>query len=385
MGLTTGAAAQDWSFDPIIKAGWEVDDNAVLSIRTDEEVEVSGYIIDVSANVEYATETTSFSLEPRARSRNYSDPQFDSTDAFVRMNYRHSSQSNTFRVRVVYEVESVRTAERADADSEIIDLEDIRYDDTGLVQIGGDRNRWGISPSWTYRISNVSSFTLNLAYFDITYDEVFGDILVDYSDARADLSYGRAISGVTDMLYVATGRQYENANDINEFSGFGMMGGIRRALSEKTELRVLLGVETADFDSVRETASEFVANISLIRRLQTITILAQYKREIPADGGVIPTIRDNIYLNFSRRLNDKISASLGVRAYQTTILSSTSEGGRDFVELSAGLGWHLSPTFNVQFSFKHTIISRGDVLGETADADRAAIWFVYHPKSPELR
>ena len=42
MGSTTIAVAQDWRFDPILKVGYEIDDNAALSIRTDEEVEIAG-------------------------------------------------------------------------------------------------------------------------------------------------------------------------------------------------------------------------------------------------------------------------------------------------------------------------------------------------------
>ena len=34
--------AQDWGFDPVIKIGSEVDDNALLRIRTDEELRLAG-------------------------------------------------------------------------------------------------------------------------------------------------------------------------------------------------------------------------------------------------------------------------------------------------------------------------------------------------------
>ena len=99
MGSTTGAVAQDWRFDPIFKLGYEVDDNAALSIRTDEEVEIAGFQADVTARVDYLTETTIFSLIPRVRVRRYDVSEFDSTDSFLKMIYSHKTLAHTFAFR----------------------------------------------------------------------------------------------------------------------------------------------------------------------------------------------------------------------------------------------------------------------------------------------
>ena len=96
MASMTIAVAQDWRFDPVFRLGYEIDDNAELSIRTDEEIEIAGFQADVSARVDYLTETTTFSLTPRVRVRQYDISEFDQTDYFLTMNYSHRTRAHTF-------------------------------------------------------------------------------------------------------------------------------------------------------------------------------------------------------------------------------------------------------------------------------------------------
>lgn len=384
LGPVSTAVAQEWIFDPIIRAGWELDDNAVLSIRTDEEVKITGWNADASAEIGYNSETTDFSLTPRVRFRRYDDETFDSTDLFTRLNYRYLTRSSIFRIRGSFERESVRTAERSEVQSEITDPDDLTNDDTGLVQFGGDRERWQFRPSYTYRINDISSISLNLSYMDVSYTDQVADVLSDFTDKLAEISYGRKVTPVTDLIFLMSGRQFRNDEDVNEFDGFKMMGGIRRQLTEKTELTALVGGEVAEFDSDRETASEFAADIRLIRRLETITVMAQYKRGITADGGWLPTARQNFTLNFSRRLSEKITVGIGARLWSTEQVSSGAGSSRDYTELRAGLGWHLTPTFDFRFEVRHRNIDRGDLIGEKADSNQVGIWFVYRPRSPQM-
>ena len=383
LGSTSIAVAQDWVFDPVIKAGWEVDDNAVLSIRTDEEVKVSGYRGDVSLNLNYLSDTSRFSLVPRIRVRKYDIEEYDSTDVFFRANFNHRGQSSSFGLKTLYEQESVRTAERSDADFDFEDPTDIVNDDTGLVQLGGDREKVRLRPDWSYRTSTTSSISAVIDYFDVTYEDVFQDLLTDYTDTKAEVSYSSAFSDVTTGVLQINARQFRNDDEINEFDGFGFLIGFERALSEKTELRALIGMDNAKFpgDGASDE-SAFVADFSFARNLETIRILAQYKLAITASSTRIPTIRDNFNLNFSRRLSEKISASLGVRAYQTKVLTGNSNAGRDYVKLAAGFDWYLNPTFLLEFEISHTVIDRR-LAGESADANQASVWFVYRPNSPQ--
>ena len=74
------AMAQDWRFEPIIGVGYELDDNATLDVRTDQEVELEGILVDLLADITYISPKSRFFLQPRILMRNYSDePDFDPT------------------------------------------------------------------------------------------------------------------------------------------------------------------------------------------------------------------------------------------------------------------------------------------------------------------
>ena len=88
--LAVGTAqAADWRFDPEIRVGYELDDNAPLVISPDSTDEIQGYIIEGSATIGSATQRTSLDITPTIRTRNYDEERFDSDDGFLSLNYNH--------------------------------------------------------------------------------------------------------------------------------------------------------------------------------------------------------------------------------------------------------------------------------------------------------
>ena len=138
--------AADWRLDPEIRVGYEFDDNAPLAVSPDSKDEIQGYIIEGSAIIGAATERTTFDLTPTIRSRNYDEERFDSNDGFLRLNFNHQGLKSNFRIRGNYAQESVRTAEREDADPDVDDPDEIPGDDTGTAFAIGDRDRLWIMP-----------------------------------------------------------------------------------------------------------------------------------------------------------------------------------------------------------------------------------------------
>ncbi len=374
----TAVQAAEWRIEPLIGVAGEFDDNAILTTRTDTEADLSGYIIDASAKFAYASETTKFFITPKLRSRDYGDPLFDSDDQFLRFDFDHDTQSTNFRLRGSYDRESVRTAERADVDLEIEDPDEIPDDDTGRVLIRDRRDKLRVIPSWTYRVSNVSSYSVNMNYSDVQYDNVFGGLLRDYTDARVGVSYLRSWSPRNTAILTATYRQFEPDGG-NEVTSAGFNAGFERTLSETTRLRAFVGLEDTDQET-GESDVNWVGNISLMRRLQTITMLAQYKRTVSAGGGGALSVRDSINLNFKRRLNERISAGLGVRAYQTNALNDAivTFEERDYIQLHSQFTWHLTPKFSLEANYRYTFIDRSE-LGESANSNNVTIWLNYRP------
>jgi hypothetical protein len=378
--LVSTASYAEWEITPVIKVGGEVDDNATVDPRTDQEVRLSGILADLSADLAYSSDLTTFSVRPTFLLRSYSDnPEYESNDIFLRSILRHQMRNSAFGFRVNYDEQQVRTAERSDVDLDLQDPDEIDENDSGRVLLTGDRQKLRFVPTWDYNFSNVSSFGVRVDYYDVSYDNVLANGLTDYTDSRLGLTYRRAVSDRTTFVATATGRRYE-ADDplVEDVNGISGQIGIDREMSQTTRLRANIGVENTE-QTVGSKEPEVIGDITLIQNLETISMFAQYRRAVSASGVGQVSVRDQISINFSRRLNEKISAGLGVRAYQTRNIGQVTSpfNEREYVQLRSSFTWFLSPAFSLQADYRYTVIDRGPALDGRANSNRINLWFVY--------
>jgi hypothetical protein len=111
-------------------------------------------------------------------------------------------------------------------------------------------------------------------------------------------------------------------------------------------------------------------------------MFAQYRRSISASGASRLEIRDTVNFKFSRRLSEKISAGLGVRAYQTRGKGATQvDTDRNYIQLQASFGWYLTSYFSIEAEYRYTVLDRSGELAESSNSNRINLWFVYQPKT----
>ena len=376
------ALAQEWRFEPILRVGGEYDDNATLDTRSDQEVDLSGLLLGARAAIYYTSPASTFFVQPEIQSRNYNDESvFDSDDFFLRSNFRRRMERSTVGFRLNFEDQPVRTGERADTDLEIEDPEEIPDDDTGRVFRSGSRQKLRVSPYWNYRVSNVSSIGANLYYTSTEYDDVFAGTLTDFSDTWVELNYRRAVTNVTTLGILLKGRRYDSDNTPEDIDGYGLSALIEHALSEKTQIKAAIGFEDTDEPGF-DTDPEATGSVTLTRDLETIRLIAQYRRSVSGSGAGRVSVRDSINVNFLRRLNEKISAGLGVRAYQSkNVGGASSQENRDYVQLRSSFVWYLTRSFVIEADYRYTVSDRGEAFQETANSNQVNLWFVYQPKT----
>ena len=379
------AEGAEWRLEPVVRVAGDFDDNPFLSIRTDADENASGYIAEGAVKVTYAADRSNFTITPRLRSRQYDeDLDLDSDDQFLTMNFATQTISTDFRLRGNYSRESTRTAERADTDFDIEDPDEIPEDDSGRVGIRDRRERLILSPSLLYRLSNVSAISARIDYQDVDYDEAFLDILTDYVDTRLNLTYSRAFSSRNTGIVGATYRTYDTDDNLSSVDGVGFNIGFDRRISQTTRLRARAGLEDTEFvDADNQLA--WIADISLSRQLETINLLAQYRRSVSASGSGQLGARDSINLNFTRDLNDRFSAGLGARIYSTSAVNETVRDfdDRDYVQLRSQFTWRVSEVFSIEANYRYTVLDR-ESLGESSNSNEVTIWFSYQPR-PMIR
>ena len=383
--VMASVATAEWQFDPILRVGWDHNDNASMSHRTDGEQEISGLVAEASVDIRSDSETSYISLRPMVRTRNYEDLyNLDSDDAFLRLRWGLDGEKHMVRSVVSYDSESVRTAELGGEDFDFeSDPGDLADDDTGRIGLQQHRERLRILPRWTYRFSDVSSIVTETNFLNVTYsDQPAETNLFDYRDARVAFSYKHALSQTNTGILSLTGRDYQTDNvNRNDASGYGITAGFTRQWSETTQLRALLGVEQTEIDDPSAEQEDldpnFVTEVSLLRQLETTRLLAQYRQRIIASGRGGLRRRSEANLSLARDLNDKISAGIGFRAYTIDALEGSGKE-QDYVQLRGQFVWRITSALSIQATYIHTLLDRRDI-GESSNANHLTLWFSYQP------
>ena len=373
--------AQQWTLQPELRAGYEYDDNARLRSVEAQVQEIDGFILEGSLGIGYNTQRTTFELTPRLRSRIYDEtPDVDSDDQFLKFDFGHETLKGEFRVRSSYDRESVRTAERADPDFDVDDPDEIPIDETGLLFSDQRRERFRIAPEWSYDVTERMILGLEASYTDVSYDESIAGFLVDYTDQRLEGSLGWNFTERTRGYLGAGVRKYENDLGNNDVDGVVATVGIESEFSQTTRLVAEIGYEDTERSDTGESDANVVGNFNLIRRLETVTMLAQFRRDIAATGAGRVTTRDSLNFMLRKQFTERVSGTLGVRAYQSEDVGgeAVTLEERDYAEFRAQLGVALSRAFFVEGDYRHARIDRSGLEG-SADGNSITLWLVYRP------
>jgi hypothetical protein len=369
---TSPVHSQSWRFGPEVAVGYEYDDNAELTIRTDDVVELNGILAEASVDVDYLSETTKFSFDPLVRRRNYpGDEEFNATEIDARLRYEYEGLKSGWRIDGRYNRAPVRNAERVDQDFDSTDPDDIPDDDTGLVQFGGNRERLSIRPSWSYRWTDVSSTSVKINYRDVSYDETFV-FLVPYTDTTVLGDYRRRLSQKSTGFIEGSLRRYDGDDD-TEFDTFGIGIGFESQLTPKIQMHTRVGAERVESPLTGISETRPVGDLTFIRRLETIRLLAQYRRSVSSTGSGNMSERDSININFTRDLTERFGAGLGVRSYlnKPIILSGGTGPGfeRRFLQLTGLFTWNITKSLSLRTSYRYTVSNR-EVQGESANSNQ---------------
>jgi len=385
--LHSGSALAEWRIDPTLRVAWDYDDNATLDTRTDQERQISGYIGEASANFHYDAQRGFFSVVPIVRTRDYgSDSDLNSDDQFLLLSANYSGNRNIFSILSSYGREGIRTAELADAELDTeIDPDDIDDDQSGRNDAGERtrRERYRVTPRWTFRFSQVSSIDADFNYLTVAYDETQGvNQLFDYTDMRFRLAYRHAFSPRNNGVLIASARDFDTDRFAGDRKTYGLSAGFVRTLSQTTEFRATAGIESIDEEDVLgntlDTDPRFVFEVSVVRRLETTRLLAQYRQRVNATGRGGLTRRNEMNLRLTRNLTERFSAGIGLRAYNDQTVTGASRE-QTYVQLRGQVLWRLSRAFFVQADYRHTTLDQ-EVIGESADSNRITVWLTYQPR-----
>lgn len=374
-------AAANWQTTPSIAVGVLYDDNVRLNsdIPGLDDSE-DGYAVEADVEFAFITQLTSFSLTPKIALERFSgDSSLDSTDEYVNFDLFRRGEKSRFRFRGGYSQETIRRAERLDADLDADELIDVPDDDSGVVLSNEDRQRIRLIPEFSHQFTQQSLAGLRFIYLDTSFDAAANVGLRDFTENRVELFYEHTLSQRDAILFGVQGRRYEPDVGGSDITGYEAAIGFRRALSERTRFQINLGVDSTE-DDLGNDEENVVGDVSITHRLQTTNILAAYRRSVRGSGLGTVSIRDTLIFNMRRDLSERSAVGLGIRAYQRDTISVGNQGvvEQDYLQLRANYTWRLSRSMSIDVDYRYTDLDRGDATG-SEDANRINLWFRYRP------
>ena len=355
--------AADVKLVPSLKIQETYDDNVTFS-RTDEQ---DDFVTSVNPELtlNYATELLSL----------------ESAAALDLLRYADDADLNTENYRLALSGD-YGVMERFTLSGNFSYLKDTtlesELEETGLVNLREDRERYTGGGGISYRLSQRSDVGLDYTYGDTRYDS---QGQVDYDSHSLTFSYNRYFN---DQLDVFTIQPYYVArdSDISQTDNYGLSLGWAHAFSETWRMTCFLGARYTKIDYAyspwyrgKESTRGGVADIRVTKTGEITTGTLGYSRDLHYSSYGEPIETDKIYLRANRMLTRRLGVSFSGSFY------FTQSEGEYLVEDSRHL--ELSPSLNYRLTRQHTLrvaysYSQHDDRTEPQDDryDRHRVWLV---------
>ncbi|MDY6953083.1 MAG: hypothetical protein SWE60_16365, partial [Thermodesulfobacteriota bacterium] len=268
---------------------------------------------------------------------------------------------------------------------------DSELEETGLVTLREDRERYTGGGGISYRLSERSDVGLDYSYRDTRYD---ARDLSDYDSHGVTLSYNRYFNDQRDIFTIQPYYTHWES-DTSEADNCGLSLGLVHGFSETLRLTAFVGARYTrteqvvptpwwilNDETVKDSNWGGVADVAVTKTNETTSITLGYSRDLYFDSQGEPIETDRFRLSTNRQ----ITRRLGVGFYGTLYFTE-SEGEYQFQD---SRHVELSPSFNYKITREHTLglgysYAHHDdkTLSENEKYDRHRGWIVLHFKFPQ--
>lgn len=256
--------------------------------------------------------------------------------------------------------------------------------DEALVQRGIRRDRVALEPRVGVRVGERSELKLAARSYRVSYDDTGGTDLSAYQDDRlqADWLYR---TSETDRLSarLRTSRYLADASD-REYRSGALLAGLRRALSETTDIGFQLGGHRSEFDdgtgrTSTETGTLYQIHAAGKGDLTGYRLLLG--RELVPSGIGDVVAADQLLLGLDTRLSERTRLRLDARFLRNEALrSGNPQADRRYLSVEPVLSWKLDRWWALETSYRYRRQKR-DANPDVGDSHRVGIGLSYAKSS----
>jgi hypothetical protein len=377
-----------WLFDPTISLGQAYDDNFRLTSNSSQEDEVGTTNLSGELAIKGKSERLDVKTLLRLDAINYSGDNSDLDDKnnqSLRLTSAYkATERNGFSLKGDFFRDTIVRTTRSIFDP--LPDDGISFDpdqdvDVNLVRDDARRERFKISPGWSYRLNESTSLGLQYTYFDLSFSGDDNANLVESETQRISANISRRMTE-KDKVRVSISESYFRPDDVGADRDVdtieARLGWIHK-FTESFEMDFVLGIRDSDFENSQKSSdSGFVGEIGATKRtgLTTYRVNIQ-RRENPSSSGNQVEV-DEINVNIRRKITEKLTFSFDGRFFDTETTNSTnSNSNREYISLEPRLSWRFLPSWKIGAGYKYSEEDLDD--GGSGDSNAAFIKISWSP------
>ncbi|NIV50780.1 MAG: hypothetical protein GWN53_02645 [Gammaproteobacteria bacterium] len=337
-------SAAQYSVRPTLDVRPEYDSNPRLVTGSHDSA--FGGIVDVGADLERRTETTTLRLTPLARFRRFdSEEDLDSDDQFLDLQAVQTAPRLMFGLTAGFARDSTLTSEV-----------------TTIGEVFDRRRRIAIdaTPSVGYELSPRSRLEASYTYTDVDYDKGQSVGLFDFMNHDVDITIRYSASATSSFLGRVFAARFDSEEAMQDTDTLALTVGYTKEFSETFEGNFEAGAassreRTTPFGvSVKSDSLGPVFDVSLVKEFErtSVRVGSAFIRSPTGQGRVVERLEATASIN--HEFTPLWSAQLDVLAFRNRGLNDpTDTSDADFISGELGVGRQLTERWTISGSYRY--------------------------------
>jgi hypothetical protein len=359
---------------PDVRAGVTYMDNGGLT--GEEDVSAAGAEVQAQLKLGFVDERGSLTLIPMIRAAQFSDEGVsDREEQQIQLNWLRNFQTAATNTLLSFDRQDLFSSELRDIslDPDEIPVEDDA--DTGVVESESTRNRIHFRQDFAKAIGQRSGIAVALGYTDLSYDDSAFVDRIDFDRIQLDGGWRRALTERSDVTLLVGGDRYDGENGVTVDSvGAGL--GFDLETTETTRLFVRAGYQNSSTEDEFQdygSDSEFIFSVGGEKNTELTRLRGDISRDVrpTSVGGV--TTETGLSLYYDRRLSERLRFGAGIAAFrQERSINLGVNDDRDYFSGKLQLAYRLTEQWSIEGLFRHSQqdFENPAILGGSSTEDR---------------
>lgn len=275
-------------------------------------------------------------------------------DYKIKLRGRENHERNTWQFDAIGIQDSTAKDITIDTGADLPDDSEDVGSEVGFIRDDVTRNRYYLKPSWSYQLSEISSFGVSYKYSDLRYDDSRAHDLEDALNHNVTGSYAFKTSEVNEVTPSIGVNHYESEDEKNYDFVIASVSN-ERTYGEQFTSFASVGFYYVDAEKgmLSDTDSGALYELSGIYSLSSFSINFTAERTLaPGDFGNI-VAKDRYIIGLIGEISPTWGYELGALYYRNrALIKEIANSNRRYATLRTSLYWHITESIDLDFGYR---------------------------------